>query len=87
MPKWRRDGKELFFLDSLDNMVAVDVNMSGNVVKLGALHILFQAAGVPRDFGPYDVTADGKKFLITSGLKEGTEPLALVQNWPAELKK
>ena len=87
VPKWRRDGKELFFLDSLDNMVAVDVNMSGNVVKLGALHILFQAAGVPRDFGPYDVTADGKKFLITSGLKEGTEPLALVQNWPAELKK
>jgi eukaryotic-like serine/threonine-protein kinase len=32
-PKWRRDGKELFFLDPLDNIVAVDVNTSGNVVK------------------------------------------------------
>src|ERR1700722_8940198 len=87
-PKWRRDGKELFFLDPQDNMVAVDVNTSGNAVKLGAPHTLFQAVGIQRDFGPYDVTADGKKFLINSGnLKEGIEPVTLVQNWPAELKK
>ncbi len=87
-PKWRRDGKELFFLDPLDNMVAVDVNTSGNAVKLGAPHALFQVVGIQRDFGPYDVSADGKKFLINSGnLKEGMEPLTLVQNWPAELKK
>jgi eukaryotic-like serine/threonine-protein kinase len=87
-PKWRRDGKESFFLDPQDNIVAVDVNTSGNTVKLGAPHTLFQAVGIQRDYGPFDVTADGKKFLINSGnLKEGTEPLTLVQNWPAELKK
>jgi serine/threonine protein kinase len=87
-PKWRRDGKELFFLDPQDNIVAVDVNTPGNAVKLGAPHTLFQAVGIQRDFGPYDVTADGRKFLINSGnLKEGTEPVTLVQNWPAELKK
>jgi serine/threonine protein kinase len=87
-PKWRGDGKELFFADPQDNIVAVDVNTSGNAVKLGAPHTLFQAVGIQRDFGPYDVTADGKKFLINSGnLKEGTEPVTLVQNWPAELKK
>jgi eukaryotic-like serine/threonine-protein kinase len=87
-PKWRHDGKELFFLDPQDNIVAVDVNTSGNAVKLGAPHTLFQAVGIQRDYGPYDVTADGKKFLINSGnLKEGTEPLTMVQNWPAELKK
>ena len=41
-----------------------------------------------REAGAYDVTADGKKFLINSGnLKEGTEPFTLVQNWTAELKK
>ena len=87
-PKWRGDGKELFFLNPLDNIVAVDVNMAGNAVKLGAPHTLFQAVGIQRDFGPYDVTADGKKFLINSGdLKKGTDPLTLVQNWAAELKK
>jgi len=85
--KWRRDGKELFFLDPADNLVAVDVT-SGNAVRLGAPHTLFQAVGIQRDFGPYDVSGDGKKFLINSGnLKEGTEPLTLVLNWPAELKK
>jgi eukaryotic-like serine/threonine-protein kinase len=48
-PKWRRDGKELFFLDPQDNIVALDVNTSGNAVKLGAPHTLFQAVGIPRD--------------------------------------
>jgi hypothetical protein len=34
------------------------------------------------------VTADGKMFLSKSGnLKEGSDPLTLVLNWPAELKK
>jgi Tol biopolymer transport system component len=85
--KWREDGKELFFLDPADNLVAVDVT-SGKAVQLGAPHALFQAVGIQRDFGPYDVTGDGKKFLINSGnLKEGTEPVTLVLNWPAELKR
>jgi serine/threonine protein kinase len=87
-PRWRKDGKELFFLDGSDNIVAVDVDGTGTAVQLGVPHILFQAVGVLRDFGPFDVTADGKKFLINTGnLKEGTDPINLVQNWPEELKK
>ncbi len=87
-PKWRRDGKELFFLDPSDKIVAVDVNTSGNAVHLGIPRDLFQTVGIQRDFGPFDVTADGKKFLLNSGnLKEGSDPFTLVQNWPAELKK
>jgi eukaryotic-like serine/threonine-protein kinase len=85
--KWRKDSKELFYLDPSDNLVAVDVNVSGRAVQLGAPHTLFQAIGIQREFGPYDVSADGKKFLINSGnLKEGSDPFTLVQNWPAELK-
>ena len=86
--KWRRDGKEVFFLDAADNLVAVDVDASGGAVRLGVPHALFQAVGIQREFGPYDVTGDGKKFLINSGnLKEGSDPLTLVQNWPGELKR
>jgi serine/threonine protein kinase len=86
--KWRKDSKELFYLDPSDNLVAVDVNASGGAVRLGTPHILFQAIGIQREYGPYDVSADGKKFLINSGnLKEGSDPFTLVQNWPAELKK
>jgi serine/threonine protein kinase len=87
-PKWRGDGKELFFVDSADNLMAVDVNASGNAVRLGVPHALFEAVGAQRQYGAFDVTADGKKFLINSGnTKEANEPVTLVQNWPAELKK
>jgi Tol biopolymer transport system component len=87
-PKWRRDGKELFFLDAADTITAVDVNTSGGAPQIGAPQGLFQAVGIQRDFGAYDVTADGKKFLVNSGnLKEGSDPFTLVQNWTAELKK
>jgi Tol biopolymer transport system component len=87
-PKWRRDGKELFFLDAADTVTAVDVNTSGGAPQFGAPHALFQAVGIQRDFGPFDVTGDGKKFLVNSGnLKEGSDPLTLVLNWPAELRK
>jgi eukaryotic-like serine/threonine-protein kinase len=86
--KWRRDGKELFFLDSANNLMAVDVDTSGKAVRLGVPHALFQAVSVQRQAGAFDVTADGKKFLINSGnQKEGNEPFTMVQNWPAELKK
>jgi hypothetical protein len=87
-PKWRSDGKEIYFLDGLDNIVAVDVTPGGNAVNLGVPHVLFQAIGVQRDYGPFEVTADGKKFLVNSGsLNQGSEPFTLVQNWTDDLKK
>jgi eukaryotic-like serine/threonine-protein kinase len=87
-PSWRRDGKELFFLDPADNLVAVDVNSLGNVARMGTPHVLFHANGVQTQQGPYAVSADGKKFLINSGdVKEESQPLTLVQNWPSQLKK
>ena len=87
-PKWRRDGKELFFLDPADNVTAVDVSPFGNAVRMGTPHVLFHVAGVRMTLGPYAVTTNGKKFLINSGdVKEESQPFTLVQNWPAELKK
>ncbi len=87
-PKWRGDGKELFYLDNSDGIVAVDLTVSGSAIDLGVPHVLFQAIGIQRDYGPYDVTADGKKFLINSGnIAQGGEPLTLVQNWLTAIKK
>ena len=87
-PRWRRDGKELFFLDPSDNLVAVDVNTAGNTVRLGTPHVLFHSAGIEVVQSGYDVAADGKKFIINNGdVNEESQPLTLVQNWTAELKK
>ena len=87
-PRWRKDGRELFFLDPSENLVAVDVNTASNAVTLGVPHTMFQALGIQPEYGPFDVAGDGKRFLLNSGdLKEGSAPFTLVQNWPAELKK
>jgi hypothetical protein len=87
-PQWRRDGKELFFMTFESAMMAVDVRESGAGVELGAPHQLFQANAVGGPAGPYSVSADGQKFLINGTPAEGArEPLTLVTNWTADLKK
>jgi hypothetical protein len=35
----------------------------------------------------YDVTVDGKKFLINSAAGEGPSPITVVLNWTALLNK
>ena len=35
----------------------------------------------------YDVTRDGKRFMIATAGEGGSAPLALVVNWTADLKK
>jgi serine/threonine protein kinase len=87
-PRWRGDSKELFFLNVNDTVTALDVSFKGAALQLGVPRALFPAGGVQRQAGAYDVTRDGKKFLLNSGdVKEGNEPLVFVQNWPAQLKK
>ena len=51
--------------------------------------MLFHSAeGQNLQGGAYDVTADGKKFIFNAAdVNEESQPLTLVQNWTAELKK
>jgi serine/threonine protein kinase/Tol biopolymer transport system component len=87
-PRWRKDGKELFFLDATDTIMVLDVSVAGQAVQLGIPHSLFQAVGAQRQAGSYDVTADGKKFVINGGtVKQSGAPFTLVQNWTAELRR
>jgi hypothetical protein len=42
---------------------------------------------LPDNAGFYDVTRDGKRFLVTlRTLREQAAPLTLVTNWPAQLQ-
>jgi eukaryotic-like serine/threonine-protein kinase len=87
-PRWRHDGKELFYIAFDRKLMAVDV-------KLGATF----EAGVPKTlFGTrvltltsertYAVTADGQRFLINSTLEEtSATPISVVVNWTADLKR
>jgi hypothetical protein len=96
MPRWRGDGRELFFVAAAGPMTAVPVRGTAGAkpsFELGAPQPLFEAHVAYSGFGfalQYDVTSDGKQFLITTtGDAEGkpSPPLNVVVNWNAGLKK
>src|SRR5688572_33289152 len=71
-------------------LMAVDVKTASAVLEAGQPKELFQtsAADLPDWMGVYDVTADGKRFLIISAQQESTaSPITVVQNWTAGVKK
>jgi hypothetical protein len=84
-PRWRGDGKEIFYLSSDNQMMAAEIDERGNSIKVRPAQALFRAA-VSSSLSPYDVTPDGKKFVINT-LSEQNTPLTLVVNWTANLKK
>jgi len=84
-PRWRADGKELFFLGLDGKMAVVEVRRSGEDLVAGpARELFFTRAKLERKV--FDVTGDGRRFVIATTLLEQM-PLTVVVNWPAELKK
>jgi eukaryotic-like serine/threonine-protein kinase len=98
MPRWRGDGKELFFEGADGKMMAVPVKAAGPAVpgatkstfEAGAPVALFDAhmvfSGTSVNF-EYDVTADGKRFLVNTAGGTGASAPPLTVDWQAGLKK
>jgi hypothetical protein len=88
-PSWRGDGKELFFLAPQNsNLVAVNVDETGQELRLGTPHALFQTLGVGYRLGVYATSKDGQRFLINGDTQTVRNvPLTLVLNWNAQLTK
>ncbi len=86
-PRWRRDGKELYFVGGDDELMAVDVRV-GTSIELGAPRQLFKLPPIPNtSYWFYDVSADGAKFLVLYPVVTTQAPLALILNWTAGLTK
>jgi serine/threonine protein kinase/Tol biopolymer transport system component len=85
--RWRRDGKELFYLAPDQRLMAVPIQLDGelsNGVNVGTPAALFTTslAGVPQNGSGrhYMVSRDGQRFLMDT-LKEVTIPITVVLNW------
>ncbi len=85
-PSWRRDGKELYFMNPQGAIFAVPILETGESIHVGSPTQLFQA-NVSAVGVSYDVTADGKRFLVNISPEQEQTALVLVTNWMAELKK
>lgn len=84
MPRWRRDGKELFFISPDWKMMAVDVSTSP-AFQSGTPHPLFDTDMVDTGIrtGPmsWDIAPDGKRFLIISENAAEASSLNVILNW------
>jgi len=83
-PRWRADGKEIFYLGPRGMMTAVAVSTIGTFSTSTPVQ-LFQFHGrapiSSTDVFSYDVTKDGKRFLVNKYLKPETiSPLTIVLN-------
>jgi serine/threonine protein kinase len=86
-PRWRHDGKELFFLSLAGEAMAVDISTrKADVLEAGTPRKLFQAnpVAVVQGRNSWDVTPDGQRFLINSG--GAAPPITVVVNWLAGTK-
>jgi serine/threonine protein kinase len=83
-PRWRADGKELFYYGIDGTMMAAPVK-TGDVFEAGTPQPLFWVRA--RGYLRYDVTADGQRFLINTPSGEGASALSVVLNWTTKLKR
>lgn len=92
-PRWRADGKELFYLGPDRKLMSVDVKEDGNTFTAGSPRNLFETrifipAGGFVGASLYDVTRDGQRFLVITPIEEPSpSPLTVVLNWTAGLKR
>jgi Tol biopolymer transport system component len=90
-PRWRQDGKELFYLSADGKMMAAAVT-TGTSFKASSPVALFQTHRRPpvssQDDFSYDVSGDGHRFLINTKVDEANAaPLSIVLNWASEMGK
>ncbi|HXB70266.1 MAG TPA: protein kinase [Candidatus Acidoferrales bacterium] len=93
-PRWRREGKEIFYIGIDGRLTAVSVKTAPRF-ETGAPLALFDAQlAVVGRVGPYfnyDVAADGKRFLVNSNAiysaASAPTPITVIVNWQAAAKR
>ncbi len=85
-PRWSRDGKELFYVED-DTLIAVAVKTTPSF-SVGSSTRLFKDASLKWNFlgHVYDVSSDGRQFVLRERLETSTLVIRVVQNWFEEFR-
>lgn len=91
-PRWRGDGKELFYTSADRRLMAVEVKTTAQTFNRGTPQALFPypgAVAVDQSSYSYAPSADGQRFLVyvTPRAQGQAPPLTVVVNWMAGVKK
>ena len=83
-PRWRADGKELFFI-TLEGAIASAPVSVRPVLEVGSPTTLFQAPGIAAD---WDVSADGSRFLVMAPeVRTASTSFSLIFDWQRTLDR
>jgi Tol biopolymer transport system component len=88
-PRWRGDGKELFYVSVDGRMMAVDVKIAPRF-DAGTPRALFSTLvmNLRSQLFQYDVARDGKRFFIIGpSSSSASSPATIVLNWQVGLKR
>jgi hypothetical protein len=87
-PKWRGDGKELFFTSAKGQLQAVALRAVGDRLEVSLPLPLFEIRGLQGpDFDDYAPSADGQRFLVKLRVEQDRKPqLHVVTNWTSLLE-
>jgi Tol biopolymer transport system component len=88
-PRWRGDGKELFYVSPDRKIMAVDIRTQP-ALDSGPPRALFQTRILPtiEARNHYDATADGQRFIVNSRRPEDASlPITVVAGWEPEPKR
>ncbi len=84
MPRWRRDGKELYFVNGAGQLMAVPITTEGRELRIGVPYKLLAVSLSSRQRMSYnyDVTPDGKIFLLLTPVEDAEQKLIhVLLNW------
>jgi len=85
VPRWRPDGKELFWVSPSGTLMVAEVNSKTESAPTGDVRSLGQVLLTSGRF--YDVSTDGQRFLFAAPIERRNEPLTVIENWTSILKK
>ena len=86
VPHWSKDGKELYYFDGTQSISAVPVKDLGKTLEFGVSQTLvnqWTILTVPF----FSVTPDSKKLLMERVAQQVSQPITIVTNFTAGLKK
>jgi len=83
-PNWSSNGKEIYYMDAIFNLLAIPVREVGGALEFGAAQTLISNWSAPQVF--YDISPDRKRILLDRVSQQLTESVTVLTNFAAELK-
>jgi eukaryotic-like serine/threonine-protein kinase len=88
-PRWRGDGRELYYRSLEGPVMAVEIttNPEFRPGKPQPLGVGPGGGGLYSTLAAWDCSADGRRFLVAAPTSKGPVPYSVIMNWEAALKR